>query len=81
MKKHHKSPKLWTRDPPFMFHCTIFWRPTARVTRKWAGLDSVWERKKLKASKRLEKRAESHLSGARCVSRRVLVLFFSSLLT
>jgi len=52
----------------------IFYRPllwmgglTARVTRKWAGLDSVWEREKLEARKVLEKRAESHLSGARIV--------------
>ena len=42
---------------------------TACVTRKWAGVDTVWEREKLEARKKLEKRADSHLSGARCVRR------------
>jgi len=46
--------------------------PTVCVTRKWAGLDSVWEQKKLEARKVPVKRAESHLSGARCVSQRAL---------
>jgi hypothetical protein len=27
-----------------------FRRPTACVTRKWAGVDSVWEREKLEAT-------------------------------
>src|SRR3989304_2770424 len=43
-------------------------RPTARVSRKWAGWDSDWEQRKLEARKKLKKRAESHLSAARCVS-------------
>jgi LSD1 subclass zinc finger protein len=42
--------------------------PTVCVTRKWAGVDSVWEQEKLEARKMLENRAESHLSGARFVS-------------
>jgi len=42
---------------------------TVCVTRKWAGVDNVWEREKLKARKMLENRAESHLSGARFVRR------------
>jgi hypothetical protein len=42
-------------------------RLTAGVTRKWAGVDAVWRREKLEARKRLEKRADSHLSGARIV--------------
>ena len=44
-------------------------RPTVGVTRKWAGVDKVWKREKLEARKMLEKRADSHLSGARCVGR------------
>jgi len=34
----------------------------------WAGVDSVWEQKKLEARKMLLNRADSHLSGARFVS-------------
>jgi hypothetical protein len=33
----------------------------------WAGVDSVWEQKKLEARKMLVNRAESHTSGARFV--------------
>jgi len=40
---------------------------TACVTRKWAGVDSVWEQEKLEARKMLLNRADSHLSGARFV--------------
>jgi len=36
-------------------------RPTACVTRKWAGMDSAWEQKKLEARKILENGGESHL--------------------
>ena len=43
-------------------------RLTAGVTRWWAGVDTVWKREELKARDRLEKRADSHLSGARIVS-------------
>ena len=42
---------------------------TVCVTCVWAGVDSVWEREKLEARKRLEKRADSHSSGARFVRR------------
>jgi hypothetical protein len=35
----------------------------------WAGVDSVWEQKKLEARKMLENAAESHTSGARFVGR------------
>ena len=31
---------------------------------RWAGVDSVWEQKKLEARKMLENAAESHTSGA-----------------
>jgi len=34
----------------------------------WAGVDSVWEQKKLEARKVLENAADSHTSGARFVS-------------
>jgi len=34
----------------------------------WAGVDSAWEQEKLEARKMLENAAESHTSGARCVS-------------
>jgi len=34
----------------------------------WAGVDSAWEQGKLEARKMLENAAESHTSGARCVS-------------
>jgi hypothetical protein len=44
-------------------------RPTACVTRKWAGLDSAEEQKKLEAKRKPVKRGDSHLSGARCVGR------------
>ena len=40
---------------------------TVCVTRKWVGVDSLWEQKKLEARKLLKKAAESHLSGARFV--------------
>jgi hypothetical protein len=43
--------------------------PTVCVTRKWAGVDNVWEQKKLEARKMLLNRADSHLSGARFVRR------------
>jgi hypothetical protein len=33
----------------------------------WAGVDSVWEQRKLEARKMLENAAESHTSGARFV--------------
>jgi hypothetical protein len=36
-------------------------------TVRWASVDSAWEQKKLEARKRLKKRAEFHLSGARFV--------------
>ena len=42
-------------------------QPTVCVTCVWAGLDSVWEQKKLEARKMLENAAESHTSGARFV--------------
>jgi len=42
---------------------------TVCVTRKRAGADKVWKREKLKARKMPEKRADSHLSGARIVRR------------
>jgi hypothetical protein len=41
--------------------------PTVCVTRKWAGVENVWEQEKLEARKMLENAAESHLSGARFV--------------
>jgi hypothetical protein len=44
-------------------------RLTAGVTRKWAGVDSVWEQEKLEGRKILENAAESHTSGARFVRR------------
>jgi len=34
----------------------------------WAGVDSAWEQEKLEARKMPENAAESHTSGARCVS-------------
>jgi hypothetical protein len=43
----------------------------ACVTRKWAGVDKVWEQKKLEAREMPVKRAESHLSGACIVGRRM----------
>jgi hypothetical protein len=43
--------------------------PTVGVTRKWAGVDAVWEREKLEAAKKAKKRPDSHLSGARIVRR------------
>jgi hypothetical protein len=43
-------------------------RLTVCVTCVWAGVDSVWEQKKLEARKMLENAAESHTSGARFVS-------------
>jgi hypothetical protein len=35
----------------------------------WAGVDSVWEQKKLEVRKLPENRPDSHLSGARFVTR------------
>jgi hypothetical protein len=43
-------------------------RLTACVTCVWAGVDHAWEQEKLEARKMLENAAESHTSGARCVS-------------
>jgi hypothetical protein len=34
----------------------------------WAGVDSAWEQEKPEARKMLVNRADSHTSGARCVS-------------
>jgi hypothetical protein len=34
----------------------------------WVGVDSVWEQENAEARKMLENAAESHTSGARCVS-------------
>ena len=51
------------------FHRTPMRRPTVCVTCVWVGVDSVWEQEKLEARKRLVNRADSHLSGARFVSR------------
>ena len=48
-------------------------RPTVCVTRKWAGVDNVWEQEKPEARKMLVNRAESHLSGARFVGLRDVV--------
>ena len=42
---------------------------TVCVTRKWAGVDNVWEQEKPEARKMLENAAESHTSGARFVGR------------
>jgi len=39
----------------------------------WAGVDNVWEQRKLEARKMLEKAAESHTSGARFVGWRFVV--------
>jgi hypothetical protein len=44
--------------------------PTARVTRWWAGVDSIREQEKLEVKKMLVNRADSHQSGARCVRQR-----------
>jgi hypothetical protein len=45
----------------------------------WAGVDSIWEQKKLETRKMLENAAESHTSGARFVSRHreigILIIF------
>jgi hypothetical protein len=43
-------------------------QPTVCVTCVWAGVDSLWEQRKLEARKMLENAAESHTSGARFVS-------------
>ena len=48
-------------------HGTFFSLPTVCVTCVWAGVDSLWEQKKLEARKILENAAESHTSGARFV--------------
>jgi hypothetical protein len=53
---------------------------TAGVTRKWAGVDSAWEREKLEATQKAKKRADSHLSGARIVGRVCVVLLSKNLL-
>jgi len=44
-------------------------RPTVCVTGAGAGVDSVWEQRKLEARKLLENAAESPASSARCVGR------------
>ncbi len=44
----------------------------------WAGVDSVWEQKKIEAKKGLKNRAESHLSGARIVRQRSDLRFSNS---
>jgi hypothetical protein len=44
---------------------------TARVTGAGAGVDSVWEQRKLAARKMLENAAESPASSARFVGRRI----------
>ena len=44
-------------------------RPTVCVTGAGAGVDSVWEQKKLEARKMLKNGGESHLSSARFVGR------------
>jgi len=49
-------------------------RLTVCVTRVWAGVDSVWEQKKLEARKMLEKAADSHTSGARFVRPQVATI-------
>jgi hypothetical protein len=40
----------------------------------WAGVDSVWKKKKLEARKMPENAAESHTSGARFVGWRLFAL-------
>jgi hypothetical protein len=40
---------------------------TVCVSRKWAGVDKVWEQDSTEALKTAKKRGESHLSAARCV--------------
>ena len=47
-------------------------RITVFVTGAGAGVDSVWEQKKLEARKLLENAAESYLSSARFVGRSLL---------
>jgi hypothetical protein len=37
-----------------------FWRPTVCGSGVWAGVDNVWEQKKLEARKMLLNRADSH---------------------
>ena len=49
---------------------------TVCVTCVWASVDSAWEQEKPKARKMLENAAESHTSGARCVSPRILEDYF-----
>jgi len=44
-------------------------RLTVCVTRKWAGVDSAWEQRKLEARKMLENAAESPASSACFVGR------------
>ena len=43
-------------------------QPTVCVTRVWAGVDNAWEQEKPEARKKPENAADSHTSGARCVS-------------
>jgi len=43
------------------------WGITVCVSGVWAGVDNVWEQKKLEARKMLVSRAESHTSTARGV--------------
>jgi len=44
---------------------------TVGVSRKWAGVDNVWEQEKPEARKMPVNRADSYMSGARFVRRRV----------
>ena len=53
---------LWCNDSTLRIN-----RPTAGVSRVWAGVDSAWEQKKLKAWKKPINRADSHTSAARIV--------------
>ena len=60
-----------TSSPASDLRAFLFRRPTASVTRKWAGVEKDWKWEQLEAGKELEKRADSHLSGARIVGRRL----------
>ena len=60
--RNTKKPDVFQRFCP-----TFSTVSTACISPKWASRESAGERKKLKARKRLEKRAESHLSAACCL--------------
>ncbi|MCC7118205.1 MAG: hypothetical protein IT310_06740 [Anaerolineales bacterium] len=67
---HFINPAVLTaRYFPCVTKCFFFFAncargvPTVCVTCVWAGVDSVWEQKKLEAWKMLENAAESHTSG------------------